>query len=181
MTAGAIVQFVVKLKLSPPSRVSGVLNNGVSGSLLSSTSSSTSSVRPSTEADEDVSLDALIGRSSSSVDKTGKQAGAYVRAPYFINEKKPRWWVFIGDAKLNRVIVQPTEVGEIGPDLTRNYSVQFQAPSSPGLYTFQVHVKSLNYLGSDATVNVKLKVDEQDALDAENDDEDDISEPEEDR
>lgn len=181
MTAGAIVQFVVKLKLSPPGRNPGLLKEGVSPTLISSLSDSTSSVRPSTEEDEDVSLDSLIGRSSKSDEKTGKQSGSWVNAPYFIQEKKPRWWVFIGDAKLNRVIVQPTEVGDVGNDSIRTFSVQFQAPTSPGLYTFQVHVKSLNYLGSDATMNVKLKVDDQDALDEDNDQEDDISEPDEDR
>ena len=177
VTTGAIVQFIVKLRLLPPRKDGSLLRNGTR--LDAKRIDEESSVRPGSEEDDDVKLDALIGRKDASADKEGKQTSGFVRAPYFLEERKPSWWVMIGDQKLDRVIVQPTKVTDIGPDKVRTFSVQFQAPPQAGLYTFQAIVKSDSYLGSDASRAVKLKVDDPSALEEE-DVEDEISDPEED-
>ena len=85
----------------------------------------------------------------------------------------------IADPKESRIIVQPTRVTDIGPDAVRMYSVQFQAPPQPGLYTFTALLKSDSYLGSDAALPIKLKVEDPSVLE---DDvrEDEISDPDED-
>jgi translocation protein SEC63 len=60
----------------------------------------------------------------------------------------------------------------------RTYTVQFQAPPSAGLYTFQAILKSDSFVAADATRLLKLRVDDATAL--EDPPEDDISEPDED-
>ncbi|SNX87940.1 related to SEC63 - ER protein-translocation complex subunit [Melanopsichium pennsylvanicum] len=148
VTTGAIVQFVIKLRLLPPKKDGSLLRDG--RRLDAKRVDEESSVRPDEE-----------------------------DAPYFWEERKPSWWVLIGDQKLDRVIVQPTKVSDIGIDQIRTYSVQFQAPPQAGLYTFQAILQSDSYLGSDASRMVKLKVEDASVLE-EDDREDEISEPEED-
>ncbi len=181
VTTGAIVQFVVKLRLLPPKKDGSLLRDGKR--LDAKRIDEESSVRP----DEDELTPTDTGKKASSKDASsstgekddGKQPIGFARAPYFWDERKPSWWVLIGDQKLDRVIVQPTKVSDIGPDQIRTYSVQFQAPPQAGLYTFQAILKSDSFLGSDASRMVKLKVDDASVLE-EGDREDEISEPEED-
>ncbi|KIS65795.1 protein-transporting protein SEC63 [Mycosarcoma maydis] len=175
VTTGAIVQFVVKLRLLPPKKDGSLLRDG--RRLDAKRMDEESSVRPDEdEALMDSSKKAKTDASGETQD--GKQPIGFARAPYFWDERKPSWWVMIGDQKLDRVIVQPTKVSDIGADKVRIYSVQFQAPPQAGLYTFQAIVKSDSFLGSDASRMVKLKVDDASVLEA--DEEDEISEPEED-
>ncbi|CAO1620499.1 unnamed protein product [Sympodiomycopsis kandeliae] len=194
VTTGAIVQFVIKVRSLPPKKDDRLLSHGLrsdgEGDLTST------DVRSGENDDEDDipkggSGDGCCGgghsgppqQSSSSSSKEGKQPIGVARAPHFPTERKPQWWVTIGDYKQNRVIVQPTKVTDIGPDNIRTYSVQFQAPPSSGLYTFLAQVTSDSYLGSHASKAVKLQVEDASVLDGRNGagaDEDDISEPDED-
>ncbi|EST06776.1 DnaJ [Kalmanozyma brasiliensis GHG001] len=167
VTTGAIVQFIVKLRLLPPKKDGSLLRDG--RRLDARRMDEESSVRP----DEDDAKD-----TSTTEKEEGKQTIGFARAPYFWDERKPSWWVMIGDQKLDRVIVQPTKVSDIGTDKVRTYSVQFQAPPQAGLYTFQAILKSDSFLGSDASRMVKLKVEDASVLEDEGEDE--ISEPEED-
>ena len=169
VTTGAIVQFVVKLRLLPPKKDGSLLRDG--RRLDAKRLDEESSVRP----DDDESDKKKDG---SAEKDEGKQPIGFARAPYFWDERKPSWWVTIGDPKLDRVIVQPTKVSDIGANIVRTYSVQFQAPPQAGLYTFQALLKSDSFLGSDASRMVKLKVEDASVLEVE--DEDEISEPEED-
>lgn len=175
VTTGAIVQFVVKLRLLPPKKDGSLLRDG--RRLDAKRMDEDSSVRP--DDDEDSPKKNKDGLASNPESDAGKQSIGFARAPYFWEERKPSWWVLIGDQKLDRVIVQPTKVTDIGPDSIRTYSVQFQAPPQAGLYTFQAILKSDSYLGSDASRMVKLKVEDASVLEEE-DREDEISEPEED-
>lgn len=171
VTTGAIVQFVVKLRLLPPKKDGSLLRDG--RRLDAKRMDEDSSVRP----DEDEP--SIKAKDGSTPADDGKQPVGFARAPYFWEERKPSWWVLIGDQKLDRVIVQPTKVSDIGPDQIRTYSVQFQAPPQAGLYTFEAILKSDSYLGSDAKRMVKLKVEDASVLEG-GDVEDDISEPDED-
>ncbi|PWZ01215.1 hypothetical protein BCV70DRAFT_199573 [Testicularia cyperi] len=180
VTTGAIVQFVVKLRLLPPIKDGSLLRDG--RRLNAPRMDDETSVRPDVDGDETDSKAAASsgkGGSEAAENKDGKTPLGYARAPYFWDERKPSWYVLIGDQKLDRVIVQPTKVSDIGSETIRTYSVQFQAPPQAGLYTFQAILKSDSFLGCDASRMVKLKVDEASALD-EDDVEDDISEPDED-
>lgn len=172
-TTGAIVQFIVELKTITPKQDDTVLIEGVRPGKKNTGSSS---VRRD-DANEGAGVDALTG-SPATLD-TGKETLGVARAPHFPEERKPHWWVLIGDEKQNRVIVQPTRFTDIGPNKTRTYAIQFQAPPSPGLYTFQAQVRSDSYLGCDASQNIALLVEDPTTL-KEADVEDDISEPEED-
>ncbi|KAK0547660.1 secretory subunit [Tilletia horrida] len=178
VTTGSIVQFVIKVKLAPLRTNRKIFRNGISPDNLDSNLNLDSDVRPGGEGDEDTQLDALLGRNDDK-EKEGKQPIGYTRAPYYLEERKPHWWVFIGDYKLDKVIVQPTRMSDIGPDRVRTFSIQFQAPPQAALYTFQAFIVSDSYLGADASKPVKLKVDDPSALD-EDVEEDDISDPDED-
>ncbi|PWN39598.1 hypothetical protein IE81DRAFT_294609 [Ceraceosorus guamensis] len=180
VTAGAIVQYVVKLRTVPFKKDPTTLREGARSSVEQAHRDEDSSVRPSNEDDDEVSLDHLIGRTEGkSGSREGKQAVGVARAPHFLEERKPHWWVLITDNKQSRVIVQPTKVTDVGPDKIRTYSVQFQAPPQPGLYTFDAVLKSDCFLGSDAKLPVKLQVEDPSVLE---DDirEDEISDPDED-
>ncbi|EPQ25637.1 uncharacterized protein PFL1_06774 [Pseudozyma flocculosa PF-1] len=176
-TTGSIVQFVVKVRTLPLRKDGSLLRHGVRAD--AKRTDEETSVRPGTEDDDDTTLDALIGRKDEKSDKEGKTPVGFARAPYYLEERKPTWWVMLGDHKLDRVIVQPTRVSDIGSDRVRTYTVQFQAPPQAGMYTFQAMLKSDSFLGCDAARSVKLKVDDPAALE-EQDIEDEISDPEED-
>lgn len=179
VTPGAIVQYVVKMRTLPFKKDGTLLHDGIRAGSDIDRREQESSVRPSTEDDDEAKLETLIGRTDPKNDKEGKQSLGFARAPFFLEERKPAWWVFISDIKQSRVIVQPSKCTDIGPDKTRTFSIQFQAPPQPGLYTFRAVVKSDCYLGSEAEMSVLLKVEDPSKLEEE-DWEDDISEPDED-
>lgn len=121
---------------------------------------------------------------SASSSAEGKQTLGVARCPRFARERKPQWYVYLTDVKQSRVIVQPTLLTDIGPDRIRTFTLQFQAPPNPGLYTFLAQIRSNSYLGTDASRYVQLQVEDPSVLDirrrGEDDEEDDISEPDED-
>ncbi|KAN0062721.1 secretory subunit [Thecaphora frezii] len=176
-TPGSIVQFVVEVRTLPLGKDGSLLRDGVR--MDAKRTDEETSVRPGSEDDDDTQLDALIGRKDDKSNKEGKTPAGFVRAPFFLEERKPSWWVLLGDHKLDRVIVQPTKVSDVGSERVRTYKVQFQAPPQAGLYTFQAVLRSDSYLGCDAARSVKLKVDDPSALE-EAEVEDEISDPEED-
>lgn len=57
---------------------------------------------------------------------------------------------------------------------------QFQAPPQAGEYKFQMHVLSDSFIGFDVKQDIDLIVEDADKVDADVDEEDEISEPEED-
>ncbi len=175
VTSGAIVQFVVQVRLLPFRKEGIILRNGCRAP--KALKAGETDVVPDTRkpTDED------FGRPGLEAEETdgGKQALGFTRAPYLVDERKPHWWIYLGDQKQDRVIVQPVRLSDIGPDKTRSFSVQFQAPPQAGLYTFQACVRSDSYLGSDASQYVKLQVEDPDVLD-DGLEEDYISDPEED-
>ncbi|OCF45263.1 translocation protein SEC63 [Kwoniella heveanensis CBS 569] len=110
----------------------------------------------------------------------------YAHAPYWPQLRKPHFYVLLGDSKLDKVIVPPVKITDIPlprpdglPSEPKEFTLQFQAPPQPNLYSFVAHWRSDTYLGADVQVPIMLKVEE---LSAEtlSDDDDDISEPDED-
>lgn len=179
VTPGAVVHYIIKMRTLPLKKDGTVLQAGLRPGSDISRREQESSVRPSTEDDDETKLETLIGRGDPTSVKEGKQMIGYARAPYFLEERKPNWWVFISDYKQSRIIVQPVKCSDVGPDKTRTFSIQFQAPPQTGLYTFRAVVKSDCFLASEAEMSILLKVEDASKLE-EGDFEDDISEPDED-
>lgn len=94
-------------------------------------------------------------------------------------DTKPCYYWLVGDHKLNRIFVQPIKFTDVGYTKTRVLKTSFQAPHSPGLYTFQAYVKSDSYVDTDVQASMQLRVEEKEAAEDANA-EDDISEPDED-
>ncbi|WFD35277.1 secretory subunit [Malassezia cuniculi] len=166
VTTGAIVQLVVKLRLLPLKRDGSLLQDG--RRLDAKRVTGDSHVRPSSEEEASLDLNEQAGRVPSGV----------VHAPYFAEEVKPCWNVQMGDDKNGRIIINATKFTDIGATATRELRIGLQAPPESGLYTFILRVQSDSYLGSTASVPMKLRV--EDAPEPDSDDEDDISDPEED-
>ncbi len=87
----------------------------------------------------------------------------------------------LADVKSNKVVVPPLKITDVptGTDY-RSYKIQFQAPQSVGLFTWKVIVVSDTFVGDEASRDVVLKIDDPAVLDAEDANDDDISDPEED-
>lgn len=180
VTTGAIVQFVVKIRTLPFKKDGTLLSHGLRSGFDLTRRTTESDVRPSSEEDEEAQQALIPGKAGkAATDKEGRQAIGFARAPRFLEERKPQWWVTLADAKQSRIIVQPSKCTDVGPDHTRTFSVQFQAPPQAGLYSFRAIVKSDVFLGSEADASVLLKIDDASKLE-DADFEDDISDPEED-
>ena len=65
--------------------------------------------------------------------------------------------MFVADHKLDRIYVTPGHFSEIGESSIRTLRLQVQAPPNPGLYTFQMYVKSDCYLGTDIRKDMKVR------------------------
>lgn len=102
-----------------------------------------------------------------------------VHAPYFASEKKPFWWVVLGNPDDDRIVVSPTKITDIGSTPT-TVRIHFQAPPRPGEFMFNLFVKSDSILGSDIVEKLTLKVVDSSELPPEPEVDDDISEPDED-
>ncbi|KAL7639786.1 UNVERIFIED_CONTAM: hypothetical protein RMT77_009196 [Armadillidium vulgare] len=81
-----------------------------------------------------------------------------VHSPYFTDDKQEYWWAYVCDRKKRSLITAPFQI----TNLVTNEEVQlkFTAPMKPGIYTFQVCVRSDSYLGFDICEDIKLDVKE---------------------
>lgn len=108
----------------------------------------------------------------------------YAHAPHWPANRSPAFSALMGDSKLDKVIVQPVRIADIpmpnadgSPSAPRDFSLQFQAPPQPNLYSFVLHLTSDTFVGADVKQPIMLKVE---PAAEEDDEEEDISEPEED-
>lgn len=108
----------------------------------------------------------------------------YAHAPHWPANRSPAFQLLLGDTKLDKVIVQPSRIADIPmpnadgtPSEPREYSLQFQAPPQPNLYSFVAYLSSDTLAGADVSRPVMLQVEPMPEAD---DSDDDISEPEED-
>ncbi|KAI1316593.1 secretory subunit [Mortierella claussenii] len=111
--------------------------------------------------------------------KESKASAPAVHAPYFPGEKKPFWWIVLGDHKNNRIVVAPTKVTDI-TSTPRTIRIQFQSPPRPGQYSFNLFIKSDSILGADILQDMTLTVLDASQLPPEPEMDDEISEPDED-
>ncbi|GAA5970637.1 hypothetical protein JCM11641_007380 [Rhodosporidiobolus odoratus] len=166
VTPGAIVSFTLKLRITPPGQVENKPE-------VLDVSKGVDEVEG-----EEQSVEELIGRRSKK--EEGVVPTPLAHAPHFAKNRKPAWYIFVGDHKLNRVFVAPHRFTDMGEGQTRTIRMTFQAPPGAGLYTFQVYVMSDSFVGTDAQKDMRMKVDAPAAEEAPSDDDDDISEPDED-
>jgi translocation protein SEC63 len=74
----------------------------------------------------------------------------------YSQNRKPSWYIFVGDHKLNRVFVAPHKFTDMGDQSIRTVRMNFQAPPGAGLYTFQVYVMSDSFVGTDAQKDMRV-------------------------
>lgn len=190
VTPGAVVSFTLKLRLAPP----GQTNEAPAAV------DALHAVENAEGAEK--SVEELIGRSRAD---EGVVPTPLAHAPHFpkvrggrrkrlfaiaganladssstAQNRKPAWYIFVGDHKLNRVFVAPHRFTDIGEGTTRTVRMTFQAPPGPGLYTFQVYVMCDSFVGADAQKDMRMLVEAPKEGDDVSDLEDDISEPDED-
>lgn len=118
----------------------------------------------------------------------GTKAPGYAHAPYWPANRKPSWWVVLADDKTGRVVVPPLKVSDVpysnpkdAEDRDyRSYKMQFQAPPSPGMFTWKLYIISDTFVGEEIARDIVLKIDNATALNTEDASEDEISEPDED-
>ncbi|KAG0258354.1 secretory subunit [Mortierella polycephala] len=111
--------------------------------------------------------------------KESKLIAPAIHAPYFPGEKKPYWWVVLGDQKNDRIVVSPTKVTDITSE-PKTIRIQFQSPPRPGEYSFNMFIKSDSILGADILQEMTLTVVDVSQLPSEPEIDDNISEPDED-
>lgn len=171
VTPGCVIHFTMKIKIKSPK--SPTMVNGNEKSLAQES-------EQAAEQDlkgEELEIDELLGRKKAGAD--GEEKCPVVHAPHVTKDTKPCYYWLVGDHKLNRIFVQPVKFTDVGYTKTRVLKASFQAPHSPGLYTFQAYVKSDSYVGTDVQASMQLRVEDKEATEDANA-EDDISEPDED-
>lgn len=163
ITTGAIITFILKLK------------NGEVTSV-----EATNEKQEHEEDSENEDEDEAIIESEEEEKKKQKNAASLPMAhtPFYPSEKKPCWWIFLGDPKVNRILVPHKKVTDIVDEQT--VKIPFPGPPKPGVYTFSLFVKSDTYVGTDILQDIKLKVQDPADLPEEEEVDDSISEPEED-
>ncbi|CAG8481816.1 689_t:CDS:10 [Paraglomus occultum] len=101
----------------------------------------------------------------------------FAHAPYYPREKKPCWWIFIADERLNAIIADPVKVTDIVTSKT--IKLMFQAPLQPNIYTYTAFIKCDSYIGLDLKKDLKLNVRDPADLPPEPEIDEEISEPDE--
>ncbi|OZJ06833.1 hypothetical protein BZG36_00066 [Bifiguratus adelaidae] len=105
-------------------------------------------------------------------------AETLIHAPYYPLDKKPYWWIFLGDPRNGRIIVPPIKVTNLDPN--QPIKIQFPGPPQPGTYNFAMYIISDSVVGTDIFMPLKMVVEDLSALPEEEEVDDTISEPDED-
>ncbi|XP_027216422.1 translocation protein SEC63 homolog isoform X1 [Penaeus vannamei] len=81
-----------------------------------------------------------------------------VHCPYFPEDKQEYWWTYVCDRKKHMLITAPYLITNLVDH--EEVQLKFTAPQKPGLYTYQVCLRSDSYLGLDQNHDIKLDVKE---------------------
>ncbi|KAH0587072.1 Translocation protein sec63 [Termitomyces sp. J132] len=175
VTPSSIVFLVVKLRISPP------LSNHVQEKELN-IDETKRRIKFNEEKDEEF----LVNRKEAEELPPDNLLPGWVHAPYWPGERKPSWWIVLGDEKSNRVVVPPTKVTDVPfaqPNHERDYrsyKIQFQAPQNVGVFTWKVQLISDSFVNEDASHEITLKIEDASTLPNDVQFEDEISDPDED-
>lgn len=161
ITTGAIITFILKLQ---------------NGEVTSVETTQDVAKANDDEEEEEEEDEAIVSPKDDKKKDTKSLPMAHT--PYYPGEKKPCWWIFLGDPKVNRILVPHKKVTDIVDEQT--IKIPFPGPPKPGVYTFSLYVKSDTYTGTDILQDIKLKVQDPSELPEEEPVDDSISEPEED-
>ncbi|KAH9844539.1 translocation protein SEC63 [Teratosphaeria destructans] len=170
MTPSALIQFVVKARFVPP----GATNV------------------PPVNPEDLKDVDPAEGDLQAQKVEPERHPLPLAHAPYFPQDRAPRYHVFLADHRQGKIAVPPftfrdfdkPAFKEVDGKLVPTYNVvtlkmQFQAPPQAGEYKFQMHILCDSYLGFDTKQEAIMMI--EDASKAQQvEEEDEISEPEED-
>ncbi|XP_045583625.1 translocation protein SEC63 homolog isoform X1 [Procambarus clarkii] len=81
-----------------------------------------------------------------------------VHCPYFPDDKQEYWWTYVCDRKKHMLITAPYQITNLVDH--EEVQLKFTAPQKPGIYTYQVCLRSDSYLGLDQSQDIKLDVKE---------------------
>ncbi|ORZ36855.1 Sec63 Brl domain-domain-containing protein [Catenaria anguillulae PL171] len=187
ITPGSLVTCILKVRLAPISISMDELKKEYDAKKAAKADGANNKGTDQDVDEDEEDVDALGldgegdgGRGTAATAKLAPQV-KFSHSPRFPADKRPGWWVFIGNLGANRVI-NATRVGDLQDRKT--IKVQFQAPGQPGVYPFSVFIKSDHWVGADMRLDVQMKVDPMDqermAALARAEQEDEISDPEED-
>jgi translocation protein SEC63 len=175
VTPSSIVYLILKLRITPSSESTGAQKD-----------LDVEETKRSVKMNEEKDLLFLNDRGDAEALEDDNVNG-WAHAPHWPANRKPGWWIVLGDDKSNRVVVPPLKISDIPlsrAESDRNYrafKIQFQAPQGTGMFTWKIHIVSDTFVGEDATRDITLKIDDVSALNAdEQGKEDEISDPEED-
>jgi len=79
-----------------------------------------------------------------------------VYAPYLMMEKRPGWWLMIGNPQVNKSLTPPIKINDLTDEKVLRFT--FQTPPKVGTYPLTLYVKSDCSLGFDIKQEVKLVV-----------------------
>jgi len=79
-----------------------------------------------------------------------------VYAPYLMMEKRPGWWLMMGNPQVNKSLTPPTKINDLSDEKVLRFT--FQTPPKVGTYPITLYVKSDCSLGFDIKQEVKLVV-----------------------
>ncbi|KAG6861500.1 hypothetical protein C0995_015927 [Termitomyces sp. Mi166 len=175
VTPSSIVFLVVKLRIPPPP------SNSVQEKELD-VDETKRRIKFNDEKDEEF----LVSRKEAEGLPPDNFLPGWVHAPYWPGERKPSWWIVLGDEKSNRVVVPPMKVTDIPfaqPSHERDYrsyKIQFQAPQNVGVFTWKVRLVSDSFVNEDTSREITLKIEDASTLPNDEQSEDEISDPDED-
>jgi len=79
-----------------------------------------------------------------------------VYAPYLMMEKRPGWWIMMGNPQVNRSLTPPVKINDLVDEKVIRFT--FQTPPKTGTFPITIYVKSDCSLGFDVVQEVKLVV-----------------------
>lgn len=90
--------------------------------------------------------------------ETKKKESHPVHCPYFPDEKQEGWWLYVADRKKHMLITAPVQI--LSLKTVEEMQLKFSAPPKPGIYTYNIILRSDSYFDFDQVHNIKLDVKE---------------------
>ncbi|KAG6884804.1 hypothetical protein C0993_008168 [Termitomyces sp. T159_Od127] len=149
VTPSSIVFLVVKLKISPPGSTA-VQEKKLDANEIKRR------IKLNDEKDEEF----LVSRKEAEELPPDNQLPGWIHAPYWPGERKPSWWIVLGDEKSNRIVVPPMRITDIPFAQPyherdyRSYKIQFQAPQNVGVFTWKVQLISDSFVNEDTSRDI---------------------------
>ena len=188
ITTGSLVQFVVKARVIPPGSANVPEVNELDLEDIDPDEGDLDAIL-GRKSPQNAKAKVLEGDTSTSTDAEKPLQPPLAYAPYFPRDHSPRWHVFLSDSKLNKVAVPPFTMTTFNKPLLdddgkptfnmQTFKMQFQAPPQAGSYPFVMHLICDSYIGMDSKREVVLKVEDSAKAISMDNEEDEISEPDE--